>query len=221
MDLIYTGVELGGPSGPLLTHREGHGVLEVGATDLDDAHPLLSLGLQFCGERLDRRDQALVDLGDRGDVHRGREAVVARLAEVDVVIGSDRRLATQLTTQQLNGAVRHDLVDIHIALRARAGLPNVEREVVVELSCDHFVGGMHDRLGLPLRQATRSLIDDRGRLLHVAVRVVDRFGHAVVPDREVLQRPLGLRAPIAVGWHLDRSHAVELRTNARRVDAER
>jgi hypothetical protein len=58
--------------------------------------------------------------------------------------------------------------------------------VVVESSGDHFVGGPNDRIGLPLGQASRSLIDDGGCLLDVAVRVVDRFGHAVVSDGEVL-----------------------------------
>jgi hypothetical protein len=98
LDLRDTGVDLGRPPGPLLTHREGHGVLEVGATDLDDAHPPVRLSLQFGGERFDRRYKTFVDLSDRGDVHRGREAVVARLAQVDVVVGADGRLTAQLTT---------------------------------------------------------------------------------------------------------------------------
>ena len=40
--------------------------------------------------------------------------------------------------------------------------------------------------------------------------------HAVVADGEVVQRPLGLRTPVAVGRDLDRAHAVGLGAGARR-----
>ena len=43
---------------------------------------------------------------------------------------------------------------------------------------------------------------------------ITAVGHAVVADREVVQRALGLRAPVAVGGHLDRAHAVGLGAGA-------
>ena len=52
----------------------------------------------------------------------------------------------------------------------------------------------------------------RGALLEDAERADDGTGEAepVDADREVLDRPLGLCAPVAVGRNLDRSHRVGL-----------
>ncbi len=101
-------------------------------------------------------------------------------------------------------------------------LPDVEREVVVELAGDHLVSGLDDRIGTPLLESLRLGIDERGRLLDVAVRVIDRLGHVVVADREVLQRALCLRAPpIPVGGYVDVAHGVEFLALTGRVDANR
>ena len=43
-----------------------------------------------------------------------------------------------------------------------------------------------------------------------AERPHDRLGHALAADREVLDRALGLRAPVAVGRNVDRSEGVGL-----------
>ena len=39
----------------------------------------------------------------------------------------------------LNAAVRNDFVDVHVRLRARAGLPHIERKFAVELAGDHLI----------------------------------------------------------------------------------
>ena len=56
---------------------------------------------------------------------------------------------------QLDGAVGDHLVGVHVRLRAAAGLPDAQREVVVELAGDHLVGGLDDALGLVRRAAGR------------------------------------------------------------------
>ena len=83
-----------------------------------------------------------------------------------------------------------------------------------------LVGSSDDRVGLPCGKSTRPLVDDRSGLLDVAVRVVDRFGHAIVPDGEVLQGPLSLGAPVAICRDIDRSHAVELPATPGRIDSD-
>src|SRR5258708_6285397 len=111
--------------------------------------PRAASGVRLVGEPVWFGDEALVEQRDRRDMHRGREAVVGGLAHVDVVIGADRLLQAQLTAQQLDGAVRQHLVDVHIRLRARTGLPDEQREVFVQLAGDRLVGGAAHRLPLP------------------------------------------------------------------------
>jgi hypothetical protein len=68
-------------------------------------------------QRAHFRDQPLDQLARRGDVHRGGERVVRRLAHVDVVVGMDRVLAAHLAAGELDRAVRNHLVDVHVGLR--------------------------------------------------------------------------------------------------------
>ena len=148
---------------------------------------------------------------DRRDVHRGREGVVRGLAAVDVVVGVDRRLAAERRAQDLVGAVRDHLVGVHVGLGAGAGLPDHQREVLGELAVDHL-----------LRRRARSASARRGsstpssRLTRAAARLTMPSArtsgrrHGLAADPEVLQAALGLRAPVAVGRHLDRAEGVGL-----------
>ena len=87
--------------------------------------------------------------GGSGDVHGSRKGVVRRLRHVDVVVGMHGLLGADVAAGELDGPVRDDLVDVHVGLRAAAGLPDVEREMVAELAGDHFVGRV--RRSNPLR----------------------------------------------------------------------
>jgi hypothetical protein len=110
--------------------------------------------------------------------------------------------------EQLGGPVGDDLVGVHVAAGAAAGLVDDQREVVVEPSGRDLAGGLLDRRGEIGRQAVRA-VDPRGGLLDVAERVDDLERHALA-DVEVLDRALGLRAPQSVLGHLDLAHAVAL-----------
>src|SRR6185312_16190053 len=120
----------------------------------------------------------------------------------------NRRFRAEFTAQKLNGAVADHLVDIHVGLGAGAGLPHVEREMLVQLPADHLVTDFLDDVGLPLRQPPRASVDVSGSLLDVSVGVVDILRHAVIADGEVNQRSRGLRAPVAVGLDVDLPHRV-------------
>ncbi len=56
----------------------------------------------------------------------------------------------------------------------------------------------------------RSRFTSAAAFFSTAIDADHRVGHPVVGDREVVQRALGLRAPVAVGADLDRAHAVAL-----------
>ena len=55
-----------------------------------------------------------------------------------MIVGMDRLLAAHLATEDLNGAVRDDLVGVHVRLGAGTGLKDGQREVVDELEVRNF-----------------------------------------------------------------------------------
>ena len=61
-------------------------------------------------------------------------------------LGCTGRLGAELAARHLDRPVRDDLVAVHVGLRARAGLPHVEREVVVQRAVDHLVRRGHDQV---------------------------------------------------------------------------
>ena len=117
-------VQLRDVAAEFLAERERHGILEVRSADLDDGLERLPLRLESIAQGADARDEVLDDRRGDGHVERRRERVVAGLAAVDVVVGVDRLLATPRAGGQLIGPAGDDLVDVHVRLRARAGLPD-------------------------------------------------------------------------------------------------
>ena len=115
---------LRGVAGELLAERDGDGVHPVRAARLDDVVELLRLRLERGGELLHRRQQVVRDLVERREVDGGREDVVRRLAHVHVVVRVD----------VLARERRDHLVRVHVRRGARAGLEDVDRELVVELA---------------------------------------------------------------------------------------
>ena len=136
-------------------------------------------------------------------------------------LGCIGSLLPSLPPTQLDRPVGDHLVDVHVRLRARAGLPDVQRELGVQVAADDLVRDLTDQVGLPSGQPTGLAVDDRRGLLDVAVGVVDGLGHPVVADVEVDQRSLGLRAPVVVGRHLDLAERVALGTGSGGVQPDR
>ena len=155
--------ELRRPARPLVADRERDRVLEMRPANLHDVLPGVGLRLDGAGQLLEARQEVPIELEDGGDVHRGREGVVRRLRHVDVVVRVNRRLAPELPAEELDGAVRDDLVHVHVRLRSRSRLPHVERELAVELSGDDLVGDRAD--GLRLRTPA---VDPRPALTRAA-----------------------------------------------------
>ena len=78
---------------------------------------------------VDGRQNLLFDRFYRRNVHRGRERVVGRLGHVDIVVRVQKLFACDFVA-----AVGDDLVGVHVRLRAGAGLPDDEGEVLEKLS---------------------------------------------------------------------------------------
>ncbi len=78
-------------------------------------------------------------------------------------------------------------------LGARAGLPDYEGEVVVQLAVDHLLRGLDDDLAdLPIELA-QSHVGFRGRPLDDAERLHDGQRLLLPTDPEIAQRTLRLR----------------------------
>jgi hypothetical protein len=121
-----------GVSGELLAEADGHGILHVGPTGLEDAverhGPILEGGHQLS----DRRQQQ-ADAIERGDTHRGRKDVVGGLGHVDVIVGADDRVVTAPATADtlapdLDGSVGQHLIGVHVVADAGSGLEGVDRK---------------------------------------------------------------------------------------------
>ena len=183
----------------------------MGAADLDDVVPFGGFAGDRVVQRRHRRNQALLHV-DRGrDVHRRGKRVVGRLRHVDVVVRVNRRLAAERRAGELAAAVGDHLVHVHVELRAAARHPNVQREHVVMLARQNLVADLHD-------QRVRFVVEPLAGMVGVGRRFLqdgvggDHFArHQILADAEILERPLGLRAPELVGGDLDLAEAVGFR----------
>ena len=87
----------------------------------------------------------------------------------------------------LDGPVGDDLVGVHVGLRAAAGLPDAQGEVVVEQTLGHLAGGGDDQRRPSPGHLAQVGVDLGRRLLQDADGPDQGLGHAVVADREVVQ----------------------------------
>jgi hypothetical protein len=173
----------------------------VGAPDLhhrvEDPRPVLQRRLQPA----QRRQQVLLQRLGRGQVHGAGEDVVGRLPPVDVVVGVHGRLAPPLASQSLDGPVGDHLVGVHVAGGPRAGLEDVDRELVIVFPVRDLLGRGHDGVGDLRGQVPLVAVDLRGRPLDEGQGPDQPARQAPPADREVLHRPLGLRPPEGLGGH--------------------
>ena len=193
----------GGVAAELLSQHHRRRVHQVGAPGLHDPCELLGLALQAGGEHRERREQVVDDGQRRGDVDRGREGVVARLAGVDVVVGV-------YVGPVAAGEGRDHLVGVHVGAGARTGLEDVDRERVVVPAVDHRRRGRRDGRGLVVGDDAELAVDPGRGCLHPADRVDQGGFDRRTADREVLDRPLGLRPPQGVSRYPNLAHAVVL-----------
>jgi len=150
-------------AGKFLAERQRRRVLRVRAADLDDLGEFLGLRLQGLVQVRERGAQELRDLLGGRNVHRGRKCVVRRLAHIHVIVRMHERLLAALAAEQFGRAVGDHLVQIHVGLRAGAGLPHHQREVIVQLAVDHLLGRLHDGAGALAIEEPERLIDLGGR----------------------------------------------------------
>ena len=177
--------DLGRVAAELLSQRHGHGVHEMRAARLDDVVELLRLPLERVRQRGESGQQIVRRLVERREVDGRREDVVRRLAHVHVVVGVD----------VVAGQRGDHLVGVHVRRRARAGLEDVDRKLVVELARRDAVGRGRDALGLVGVEQAELGVDASGGGLDPAQPAGDGSGNRPAGDGEVLDGLARLGAP--------------------------
>ena len=128
-------VELGDVAAELLAERERHRVLQVRAADLHDVGELLRPWPRARRAAPARSGRARCTISSAAAMCIAVGNV--SFDDCDMFTSSfgwTGFLMPMLAAGQLDGAVGDHLVDVHVRLRAAAGLPDAEREVVVELA---------------------------------------------------------------------------------------
>lgn len=148
LDTLDAKVKLGNVAREFLGEGEWSSVLKVSASDFDDLLGLeiVDLLLERIAKGLDGWKESLLNLENSGNVHNSWEGIVGRGGHVNVVVWVDWLLAAHLSSEDLNGAIRDDLVGVHVGLGAGSGLPDNKWEVVDELEVRNLLSCLLDSL---------------------------------------------------------------------------
>ncbi len=184
--------QLCGIAGKFLAQCNGGGVLHMGAADLDQTGEFFGLGVKARLELPQRRQEVLGQRGRRRHMHSGGKGIIGGLAEVDVIIGMNRRHPATRRSKTFIGAIGDHLDNVHVRLGAGAGLPDLERKMIVKPARDDLVGRRHDRVRQGAVEDARRSIDLGRDFFNPRQRVNDFAWHELGADREVLQCSLGL-----------------------------
>ena len=185
----------------------------MGPPDLDDVAPRLRLGIDCIVQGSDRRNQALLHVDCRRNVHRRREGVVGRLRHVDMIVGVNRRLAPERRPRNLAAPIGDHFVDVHVELGAAARHPNMQREHVMMLSGEDFIANLHDQLVTLIVEPLAGVIRRSGGLLQGGIGGDHFAWNEISADAEVLERALGLSAPQLVRRYFNHPEAVLFRSH--------
>ena len=139
-----------------------------------------------------------------------REDVVCGLGAIDVVIGVEGAVGAEALPRHLGSEVADHLIDVHVRLRATAGLPDAQRELIVVLACLDRLTGLFDQGNLLRVQQAMTTIDLGAALLDQCQGMNELCWNPLIPDGEVVEGPLGLGSPESHRGDVDSADAVVL-----------
>src|SRR3990172_6789239 len=126
-----------------LPHPYGHRVLKVGPCGFYYPVKQTCLFSQFRGKSFECFQQSIRH-PERGQPHRGREDIVCGLRHVYMVVGMDEPVVPFFPAEKFYGPVCYYLVCVHVVGGACPCLIDINYEISVESSGNHFPGGLHD-----------------------------------------------------------------------------
>ena len=157
------------------------------ASGLDNLIECFCLGVDRVPQVLQAGQQRCGRFEIRADVNGGGDHVVAALTHVDVVVRMD--LAAQFSGRQR----RNDLVGVHVCAGARAGLEDIERELVVVAAVGDFVRGVFNGPGHVGLHQSQVVVHRRRRTLDEPERAQEGARETQAADGEVVDGALRLR----------------------------
>ena len=173
------------------------------AADLDDGFKVLRFLRQRSAQHGYRRQQFFSHCQHRRHMHGGGKNIVGRLTSVHVIVGVDPPAITPFTAQQFTGPVGQHLIDVHIGLRPRAGLPDHQRKLTGVLARNHLIRGSNDSPSFGGILQTQCVIHTCRAALDLRQCADDLTRLLLAGNSEVLQRALGLRSPQPVSGHFN------------------
>ena len=170
---------------------------------------------------VERRNQIVLDRRSHGHVNGRGEHVVGALPHVHVIVGMDRLVGLEaVAAGDLDGAIADHLVGVHVARRARPGLKDVDRKLVVELPVGHFAASLHqgrdllvvERVFARAGQLAQIVVGRGGGQLHQPQGMNQRRRQLPARHGKILDRPLRLGAVISLGRNAHLAHRIALDT---------
>ena len=190
-----------GPAGELLAEGDRHRILQMCAPRLDAVRVSRGLLVDGLRELVEMAAERLRQL-ERREAHRGRRGVVRGLAHVHVVVGVHVLVRPETAAEDLVGAVGQNLVDVHVERDARAGMEDVDDELVDMLPGEDLIARRDDPVFQFRIESSRLGVRERCRSLDANERSDERWKGPIAADRIVLDRSLGLGSPERVGGDL-------------------
>ena len=193
-----------GKGGELHTKSHRHGILQLGATHLDDVLKLLGLAAE-CTAQMSHRGDQFAQLKNQRNLERGWVNVICRLRHVHVIERVAVHVVALFVTHQLESSVGDYLVGVHVGAGARPTLNGVDDELRIEFALGHFATGRDNGItDARLELADRTVCLGR-RLLNQRKRTDQA---SVVPDGhpgdwKVFGRSSGMNAPVGVARHFE------------------
>jgi hypothetical protein len=190
---------IGPPAADFLSQRQRRRILQMGAANLDDV------------PRIPRSFAAAFRLAGQGRQHLSQHAVSAAtciavgnvsLELCDMLtssLGCTRRALPCCSSSWL-AAVGNHLVDVHVGLRAAAGLPHHQGKMLVpSVPCEHLIGRppVISSSHAAMSSTPSSRIDQRRAFLQARPTGADdrHRGIRLRADAEILIAALRLRPP--------------------------
>ena len=115
-----------------------------------------------------------------------------------MVVGMYDRVIALLAAQKLDGAVGDDFICIHIDRGSGAALNRVNDEVLVMLTGQNLVAGLHDGVCPLLIQQVNLAVGDGSGLLNISQAVDNLRMHIQSGDMEIFCGTQGLDAVVHV-----------------------
>ncbi|MNE38472.1 hypothetical protein D3C80_1323720 [compost metagenome] len=152
-DGFQTVIQLTYITADFLTQGKWSSIHEVSSSDFHHMHIIFTFLSQRIAQFLNSRNRCFDQNFVSRNVHCSREGVIGRLRFVHIVIRMQYFFFIgQSATIQNMGSVSDYFIHIHVALSTASGLPNHQRKLVIQLSCQNFICCLSDQIRFLLRQ---------------------------------------------------------------------